>query len=173
MALIRHDIHQDVRNVVEGAEAAANWHRYVQGYPWAAVGAAFAIGFILVPRRHRQAAAPAIHVHPGEVARAVAAEIPRALPIAAPEPEKKKGKGLVRMALGLAMPVVLRAAQGYALQFFEQWMAQKMSQQHLGGLEGLAASVLGGAGQPQPQGPPPRQAPPQGSSGRPPGGPRF
>ena len=170
MALIRHDLHQDVRSVVEGAEAAADWRRYVRSYPWLGVGLAFAVGFLLVPRRLRATNTTTINYAPAEIARSVAAEVPKILPAAA-LPEKKKSNGLIKSALGLAMPVVLRAAQGYALQFFEQWMAQKMAQQphNMGGLEGLA-SLLGAAGQ-QPQQPHP--APPQGMPTRPPGGPRF
>ena len=161
MALIRHELHEDVRGVVEGAEAATDWRSYIRNYPWAGVAVAFAIGYLVVPRKRHPA--PTIQFGPAEIARAVSAEAPRAA-----EPEKKKGKGLFRSALGLIVPVVFRAGQGYALQFFEQWMAEKMAQQQ-GGFGDLAAAF----GAPQPQQPPPPQAPASGPQARPPGSPRF
>ena len=53
MAQIRRDLHEDVREVVAGAEAATNWRRYVRAYPWASVGIAAAVGFLAVPRVSR------------------------------------------------------------------------------------------------------------------------
>ena len=174
MALIRHDLHQDVRGVVEGAEAATDWRRYIRSYPWAGVGIAFAVGYFLVPRRH-QAASTTIHLAPPQ------ALPPVALPASAPvESEKKRErKSLFRIAMGLAIPLVIKAGRGYALQFAEQWLAQKLAQGPMagaGGLEGLAAMFAQGGpqpGQPQPQGPQPHPGQPQGAPGRPPGGPRF
>ena len=40
MAQIRRELHEDVQGVVAGAEAVADWRRYIRLYPWAAVGAA-------------------------------------------------------------------------------------------------------------------------------------
>ena len=121
MAQIRRDLHADVQGVVQGAEAATDWRRFIRSYPWASMGVALAIGYVIVPRRHR---ATTIQVAPAEIARAVAIEAPKM-----PEPERKKGKGLLGTAFGLLAPVALRAVQGYALQFAEQWMAQRLAQQ--------------------------------------------
>jgi hypothetical protein len=110
MAQIRRDLHADVKNVVEGAEAATDWRRFIRNYPWTSMGVALAVGYLVVPRRHR--ATTTLQVAPAEIARAVAIEAPQAL-----EPEKKKGKGLIGMVFGLVAPVALRAVQGYALQY--------------------------------------------------------
>ena len=153
MAQIRRDLHSDVQSVVQGAEAATDWRRFIRGYPWASIGVALAVGYLIVPRRHR-ALGTTINLAPAEIARAVAAEVPKALKRPKdPEPEKKKGKGLVGTALGMLAPVALRAVQGYALQFAEQWMAQRVAQQ-MNLHPDLAASLLGQQSAQGPQGPP-------------------
>jgi len=58
MALFRRDRHTDVRQAVAGAEAIANWGRYSWIYPWVAVGAAAALGYLLsTSRRHQKVTA--------------------------------------------------------------------------------------------------------------------
>ena len=142
MAQIRRDLHADVQGVVQGAEAATDWRRYIRDYPWASLGAALVVGYMVVPRKQQ---ATTIHLAPTEPVRTIAAEAPP------PVEEKKKGKSLLGMAFGMLAPVALRAAQGYALQFAEQWMARKVAdqmQQH----PDLAAAFGGQAAeQPGPQ----------------------
>ncbi|MEA2631568.1 MAG: hypothetical protein QOE66_1787, partial [Chloroflexota bacterium] len=53
MAQIRRELHEDVQEVVAGAEAVADWRRYIRMYPWAAVGIATATGYLIVPKRRR------------------------------------------------------------------------------------------------------------------------
>ncbi|MHC5544836.1 hypothetical protein ACYOEI_41915, partial [Singulisphaera rosea] len=53
MALIRRDLHEDVRGVVASAEAVTDWHRHIRNHPWLALGAATAVGYFVVPRRHK------------------------------------------------------------------------------------------------------------------------
>ncbi len=144
MAQIRHELHEDVQGVVRGAEATADWRRYIRNYPWAAMGLAFGVGYLIVPRRPR----PQMPAFPY-----LAQPAPQAAPAVSPapaEPAKKKGKGIFRTVLGLAAPFALRTAQGYALQFFEQFLAQKMAQQQ-SPFTDLAASFMN-QGQPAPNG---------------------
>jgi len=158
MAQIRRDLHADVQGVVQGAEAATDWKRFIRGYPWASMGVALAVGYLIVPRRQK---APTLQLAaPVEVPRAAAVEIPRQA-----EPEKKKGKGLLGAAFGMLAPVAFRAAQGYALQFAEQWMAQRLAQQ-MEGHPDLAAAFGG-------QQAPPPTASPRGPQMGPQGTPRF
>jgi hypothetical protein len=163
MAQIRRDLHADVQGVVQGAEAATDWRRFIRGYPWASMGVALAVGYLIVPKKHK---APAIQIVPSEIARAVAIEAPRV--VQAPEPETKKGKGLLGTVFGLVAPVALRAAQGYALQFAEQWMAQRLAQQMQ--LHPDLAAAFGGPPQPPPQAP---ASSPRGPQAGPQGAPRF
>jgi len=159
MAQIRRELHADVQNVVEGAEAATDWRRYVRSYPWATLGLALAAGFLIVPRRR---SSTTIQVTPGLESPVGSAEARKVLQAEAPrvEVKEKKGKGLLGTAFGMLAPVALRAAQGYALQFFEQWMAQKMAQQIQNHPE-LAAAFAG------------QSEAPRGPQARPPGAPRF
>ena len=95
------------------ARSLTDWRSAVANHPWAALGIAAAVGYLAVPyRRSRRSAAAAQLMAP------VAAPAP-ALPVAAPRPRV----GLVRSALGLLGPVVTRAAQNYALNQLEQWLA--------------------------------------------------
>ena len=159
MAQIRRDLHEDVRGVVQGAEAATDWKQFIRNYPWASVGVALVVGYIIVPHRRRTTNTTTIQMAPAEMTRALAAVEP-------PKPvEAKKGKGLLGTIFGLVAPVAFRAAQGYALQFAEQWMAQKVAQQMQ--LHPDLAAAFGGQ-QSQAQAP--------GSKGPrvgPPGAPRF
>ncbi len=125
MAKIRRELHEDVRDVVESAEAVTDWKHYIRDYPWASVGLAAAVGFFLVPKRRKS-------VKPAEVARAVVAQIQptvEAVQAAAPPPEpRKKGRGLIGAGLGLIAPIALRAAQNYATHFVTNWIAQQQEQ---------------------------------------------
>jgi hypothetical protein len=122
MAQIRRDLDSDVQGVVEGVESVTDWRRIVRNYPWACVGVALAVGYFIVPRKHRTTIAT-LQVAPGEIATAASLESP------VPVELKKSGKGLLRTAIGLVAPVAIRAVQGYALQFAEHWMAQKVAEQ--------------------------------------------
>jgi hypothetical protein len=158
MAQIRRDLHADVQGVVQGAEAATDWRRYIRDYPWASLGAALVVGYMIVPHKRQPAT---IQLAQAEPSRTAVAEAPRPA-------EEKKGKGLLGMVFGLVAPVALRAAQGYALQFAEQWLAGKVAeqmQQH----PDLAAAFGGQAAGPS-SGPQPW---PPGPQARPPGTPRF
>jgi hypothetical protein len=143
MAQIRRDLHEDVKGVVEGAEAATDWRRFVRNYPWACTAAAVVIGYVVVPRKHRPTT---IQIAPAQVAQAVPPE-------AIETEETKKGKGLLGTVFGLVAPIAFRTAQGYALQFAEQWLAQKVAEQ-MGQHPDLAAAFgAGSPASPEPQGP--------------------
>ncbi len=122
MAQIRREMHEDVVEVVQGAEAVTDWRRYVRMYPWAAVGAAAAVGFLIVPKRRRSV--------PADVARqadlaAVREALQRAPEERAETGEKKRRKSLVAAGLGMLAPLVWRAAQNYAMAYLEQWILQQ------------------------------------------------
>jgi hypothetical protein len=52
MEEVRCDLDQDVQGIVEGARDMRDWRSYVRTYPWVFAGAALAVGYLLVPRRH-------------------------------------------------------------------------------------------------------------------------
>ncbi len=146
MAWIRRELRDDVLGVVESAEEIADWRHYIRDYPWAAVGLAAAVGFMLVPKRRT--------VEPAAVARAVAAEIQPVQAAAVEAP--RKGRGLIGAGLGLLAPIVLRVAQNYATHFVSNWVAQQQEQ--------MAAHMMAAAMGPRDGGPRPGTGRPGGPS---------
>ena len=54
MAVIRRELHTNVRESVAGAEAFADWGRYTWTYPWIALGAAAAVGYVVYTSGHQR-----------------------------------------------------------------------------------------------------------------------
>jgi hypothetical protein len=50
---IRCDIDQDLEDVSASARSMVDWKHYVKTYPWVCLGAAVALGFLIVPQRSR------------------------------------------------------------------------------------------------------------------------
>ncbi len=51
MEEVRCDLDQDVQGIVEGARDMGDWRSYFRSYPWVCLGAAVAVGYLLVPSR--------------------------------------------------------------------------------------------------------------------------
>jgi hypothetical protein len=51
MAQVRRELNINYGGVVENARNMADWRYYVRNYPWATLGAAVAIGYLVVPNR--------------------------------------------------------------------------------------------------------------------------
>src|SRR5271166_4685505 len=54
---IRCDIDQDLEDVSASARSLVDWKHYVKAYPWVCLGAAAALGFLIVPKRTAAASA--------------------------------------------------------------------------------------------------------------------
>lgn len=119
MAEIRQSLHRDMQGVVAGAEAASDWRHYVRLYPWAALGGASALGYFLMPRRRRSVSQTAEKAAEKVLAKAQGV---------AEAPKEEKKRGLIGGLFALSTPVLLRAAQSYAVSYFEQWLAAQQSQ---------------------------------------------
>jgi hypothetical protein len=52
MEEVRCDLDQDVQGIFEGARDMRDWRSYVRTYQRVCAGAALAVGYLLVPRRH-------------------------------------------------------------------------------------------------------------------------
>jgi len=164
MAQIRHELHQDVVGVVEHAEAATDWRRYYRMYPWPSLAVAFAIGYLIVPKRRRKI--------PRDLAtRADIVQVREAVQEVKEPAKKAASKGILGAIFGMLVPVVTRAAQGYAMQYFETWLAQQ--QNVLAGLGAAPPPAPGGPGRPSSPGQPPTmgQPPTSGTQPRRPPGP--
>jgi hypothetical protein len=142
MAQIRVELHQDVQGLVAGTEAASDWKYYVRHYPWAAIGAAALVGFLIVPRKRRsvtatahQAAEVAVQKVVEQVTGAVNGNGHVASGLIGPKVEAAaKGKaekseksraGLFGLALGFAGPILKRLAQTYVTSHLETFLAQQ------------------------------------------------
>jgi len=51
MREVRCELGEDVEEFVESARTITDWHYYFERYPWLCVGAAFALGYVVVPKR--------------------------------------------------------------------------------------------------------------------------
>lgn len=51
MAQVRHDLGDEVGELVESAKDMTDWRQYVRANPWICMAAAAAIGFLAVPKR--------------------------------------------------------------------------------------------------------------------------
>jgi hypothetical protein len=127
MAQIRLNLHNSVQQVVSGAGDVADWRRHIRAHPWLALGTAFTVGYLIVPKRRRHL--PADTQRPIDVAmlRELIDDARRAGPL--PEAnEPARGSSLVGAAVGMLAPLAWRAAQSYALAYLEQWIAQQSQQ---------------------------------------------
>jgi hypothetical protein len=51
MREVRVELRDEVQELVGNARELTDWPAYVRAYPWVCVGAAFAVGFLIVPSR--------------------------------------------------------------------------------------------------------------------------
>jgi len=51
MRQVRAELRGDMQQIVEQANGLSDWQAYVKAYPWAAMGAAALVGYLLVPSR--------------------------------------------------------------------------------------------------------------------------
>jgi hypothetical protein len=119
MALVRHDMDQDVREAVKGAQSLTDWRSLARSHPWLALATAAATGYLIVPKRRTET--PAV-VAVGVPASGSAPVVPAPVNLASP-PQKRSAWGLIGSALSLLAPVAIRAAQNYVAQYIEQRLA--------------------------------------------------
>jgi hypothetical protein len=119
MGQMRHEMHAEVQGAVRGAQSLADWRNLVSNHPWAAVGIAAVVGYLVVPhRRLRSESSDA------QWAAAVAAAS-RGHPVSQPvQPAARLS--LFRSAFSLVTPVLIRAAQNYVLGQVEQVLASNV-----------------------------------------------
>jgi hypothetical protein len=114
MAQIRREMHADVQGAVRGAQSLTDWRSLVGNHPWAALGVALGVGYLVVPHRSSQP----------KTSTPIISEAPRAPAVVSPASQSRKDRFRpVGMAFGLLGPVLVRAAQNYALNHLEQWLA--------------------------------------------------
>ena len=115
MAVIRREHHTNVRDSVAGAEAMVDWGRYTWMYPWVALGAAAAAGYLIYTSGHQKVTAATSSLADG----AEAGEL--VVGVRDNGQERSWGsRSLVFAAWDILFPVAVRAGQNYLLHLLEQ-----------------------------------------------------
>jgi len=115
MAVIRREPHTNVRESVAGAEAFVDWGRYTWTYPWIALGAATAAGYLMYTSGHQTVTADTASLGDG-----TSAGEPIAGASAKGRERWRTGKSLLLAAGGILLPVAVRAGQNYLLHWLDQ-----------------------------------------------------
>jgi len=97
MELVRSNLQINVRDLVQNARTATDWHYYWRRYPGVCCGAVAILGFFLVPSRRADAGAPVERLTRAQ--EKILGSLPR---------EKSLARQLFGMALGLAAQGGLR-----------------------------------------------------------------
>ncbi len=115
MAVIRRELHTNVRESVAGAEAIVDWGRYTWTYPWIAFGAAAVVGYMVYTSGHQKVTAESASLPDG----ALAVE-PVSGTMARSRGLLRTGQNLLLGAWDIFSPVAVRAGQNYMLHWLEQ-----------------------------------------------------
>ena len=115
MAVIRRELHTNVRESVAGAEAVVDWGRYTWTYPWIALGAAAAVGYLVYTGSHQRVTADTASLADG-----TKAGEPVAGARAKGQERSRTGRNLLLAAWDILFPVAVRAGQNYMLHWLEQ-----------------------------------------------------
>ncbi|MGO9110976.1 MAG: hypothetical protein ACLP9L_17275 [Thermoguttaceae bacterium] len=108
---IRCDIDKDLEDVSASARSMVDWKHYVKAYPWVCLGAAAALGFLIVPRRSA-AANPDLPAptEPANTGRPVVTSAPSA------------ARGLVDALVGAVAGIAVREVIAYVGQNAERFL---------------------------------------------------
>jgi hypothetical protein len=120
MAVIRRDPHAKVRESVAGVEAVVDWGRYTWTYPWIALGAAAAVGYLMYSSGHQGVTAVTENLTDG-----TRAGEPVARALAKGQKQSRISPNLVLVAFDMLFPVAVRAGQNYMLHWLEQQFRTK------------------------------------------------
>ena len=115
MAVIRRELHTNVRESVAGAEAVVDWGRYTWTYPWIALGAAAAVGYLIYTSGHQKVTADTHALADG----AMAGE-PVAGARATGQERSRTSQNLLLGAWDILSPRGSPAGQNYMLHWLEQ-----------------------------------------------------
>ncbi len=115
MAEIRRERHKHVSESVAGAEAVIDWGRYTWTYPWIALGAAAAVGYLVYTGSH-----PRVRASNASPADGAESAEPVARVSAKGQDHSTIGWNLLVATWDFLLPVAVRAGQNYMLHWLEQ-----------------------------------------------------
>ena len=115
MAVIRRERHKHVSESVAGAEAVIDWGRYTWTYPWIALGAAAAVGYLVYTGRHPRVTADTANPADG-------ANVSEPVVGASDKGQERSTmtRSLLFATWDFLYPVAVRAGQNYMLHLIER-----------------------------------------------------
>lgn len=136
MERVRCEMGDDVQQIVDSAKTMTDWRHYVENYPWVCIGAATALGYMLVPSRVRM-------VHPDAKALLELAKRDKIVVKASPQ---SRTSGLGGMLMGMVAKAALRGATAYFAAKLTQQVATDQDGPITGKRDDEAAVAAGVAG---------------------------
>jgi hypothetical protein len=115
MAVIRRERHKNVSESVAGAEAVIGWGRYTWMYPWIALCAAAAVGYLVYSGSH-----PRVPVRTATLADNTEASEPVAVASDKVQERSTTGPNLLFATWDFLYPVAVRVGQNYMLNLIER-----------------------------------------------------
>ncbi len=113
---VRLEVGDDVAGIVRSAKALADWRGHVRKHPLLCLGAAAALGFLLVPKRKDKAAST--DLSSADAQELIALLKKHGIKTASALPEAATAsKGMFATLAGMAAPLVFRAAMNYGQHF--------------------------------------------------------
>ena len=122
MAQIRRKHHEEVREVLAGAETVAGWGRHIRVYSWAALGAAAVAGIWIATSGRKK---ESMQINGPEVTASVDEEAIQTEKSDRQAP--KAGLGWPGQVANFVTTVAVRAAQNYAVCCLEEWITPRRS----------------------------------------------
>jgi hypothetical protein len=116
MIEVRSGLRHEAQGIYENARVLTDWKHYVRTYPWACVGVAAAVGFLVVPRRLDL-------ITPDAATLTRLAEQNRL--VVTPNPEAHVRDGLAGRLLSMIAGAAVRGAIGFAAQQAGEFFAKE------------------------------------------------
>ena len=98
MQHVRRDVGDDVHDLVTTAKKLSDWRYHVRSHPWACLGAAFAAGYFVIPKRRKPTS--------NQTKELLA--LLKKHNIGIPQTSSQTRKGLAGALFTAAMPIVMR-----------------------------------------------------------------
>lgn len=115
---VRTELREDVQEIVENSREMAHWQYYVRRYPWFCLGAATAVGYLLVPPRVQ-----VIKPDPQFLAELVKQHQVQVKAEVQPQPGPTLMGRLVNLGAGMALQGAMAVASHGLNQFLQQLTA--------------------------------------------------
>jgi hypothetical protein len=118
MRQVRREMGTDVEEIVDSARTLTDWQHYVRTYPWLCLGAAAALGYLVVPTR----------IHYVQPDPATLAELARQHKVVVRPTESSKPKqGLVAGIAAAAVSALLQGGMGLARQSLNTYLTTQLN----------------------------------------------